>query len=343
MALHHASFFYEDNSPWFKSDETETVLEYRHSLCADHQKEWYEIDDPGNEDSYTLFVNTSDLLQWLSSTIETPVVMEFKRWMTNNKRWMSNFLTGNLPGIATVIMKKPPVNSLNLEFLQKLTEVVKDLEDRKFRGLILTSDLPKVFCAGLDITELYNPQKERLEKFWEAFQIFWKTLYITPLITIAAVNGHAPAGGCVFALSCDHTIMVKSKCFIGLNETLLGFAAPKWVQLMLINACGNRKAEYALKMSKLFTPEEALESNIVHELVDSPSQLLPKAEEAMDLWLKVPALGLQMTKLSLRKSFVDDLISYEKEDVDDVVKTFLQDETQKILENYLESLKAKKK
>ncbi|GIY19881.1 hypothetical protein CDAR_244551 [Caerostris darwini] len=95
MALHHASFFYDaelygityiidkDNSPWFKSDDIETVLEYRHSLCSDHQKEWYEIDDPGNEDPYALFVNTSGLLQWLSSTIETPVVMEFKTWMTN--------------------------------------------------------------------------------------------------------------------------------------------------------------------------------------------------------------------------------------------------------------------
>ncbi|GIY41800.1 enoyl-CoA delta isomerase 1, mitochondrial [Caerostris darwini] len=268
---------------------------------------------------------------------------EFQWSSYTTARTLVSVVENKQKGIATVIMKKPPVNSLNLEFLQKLTEVIKDLEDRKFRGLILTSDVPKVFCAGLDITELYNPSKERLEKFWEAFQIFWKTLYITPLITIAAVNGHAPAGGCVFALSCDHSIMVKSKCFIGLNETLLGFAAPKWVQLMLINACGRRKAEHALKMSKLFTPEEALESNIVHELVDSPSQLLPKAEEAMDLWLKVPALGLQMTKLSLRKSFVDDLISYEKEDVDNVVTTFLQDETQKILENYLKSLKAKKK
>ncbi|GIY71431.1 hypothetical protein CEXT_377251 [Caerostris extrusa] len=73
----------KDNSPWFKSEEIETILEYRHSLCADHQKQWYEIDGPGNEDPYTLFVNTSGLLQWLSSTIETLVVMEFKRWMTN--------------------------------------------------------------------------------------------------------------------------------------------------------------------------------------------------------------------------------------------------------------------
>ncbi|GIY66857.1 hypothetical protein CEXT_630471 [Caerostris extrusa] len=73
----------KDNSPWFKSVEIETVLEYRLSLCADRQKIMVKIDDPGNEDPYTLFVNTSGLLQWLSSTIETPVVMEFKGWMTN--------------------------------------------------------------------------------------------------------------------------------------------------------------------------------------------------------------------------------------------------------------------
>ncbi|GIY07616.1 hypothetical protein CEXT_770731 [Caerostris extrusa] len=69
MALHHASFLYDaeqycityimdkDSSPWFKSDDIEMVLEYQHSLCVDHQKEWYEIDNPGNEDPYTVFVN----------------------------------------------------------------------------------------------------------------------------------------------------------------------------------------------------------------------------------------------------------------------------------------------
>ncbi|GIY89439.1 hypothetical protein CEXT_46841 [Caerostris extrusa] len=94
MALRQASFLYDaeqhgitytmdkDGSPWFKADDIDAVLEYRQGLHADHQKEWYEIKDPRDRDRHTVFVNASGLSQWLSSTIETPVGVAFKRWMT---------------------------------------------------------------------------------------------------------------------------------------------------------------------------------------------------------------------------------------------------------------------
>ncbi|GIX66736.1 hypothetical protein CEXT_592021 [Caerostris extrusa] len=94
MALSHASFHYDakqhgitytmdkDGSPWFQAVDINAVLEYRHGLHADHQKEWYEIGDPSHEDPYTVFVYANGLSQWLSSTIETPVAVAFKRWMT---------------------------------------------------------------------------------------------------------------------------------------------------------------------------------------------------------------------------------------------------------------------
>ncbi|GFS41864.1 hypothetical protein TNIN_182341 [Trichonephila inaurata madagascariensis] len=146
----------------------------------------------------------------------------------NSVRHVVSVIEDEKKGTARVILQRPPVNALSSELLEKLTTAIKDLEERKFRGFILTSDSPKVFCSGLDINELYKPPEEKLKLYWKAFQNLWKTLYSTPLITIAAVNGHAPAGGCVLTLSCDHSIMVKSGGFIGLNETLLGLAAPKW-------------------------------------------------------------------------------------------------------------------
>ena len=53
-----------------------------------------------------------------------------------------------------------------------------------------------VFSAGLDITEMYQPDNERLAKFWEALQDLWISLYGTGMATAAAIDGHAPAGGC---------------------------------------------------------------------------------------------------------------------------------------------------
>ncbi|GIY41798.1 enoyl-CoA delta isomerase 1, mitochondrial [Caerostris darwini] len=134
-------------------------------------------------------------------------------------------------GFARVVMQSPPVNSVNLELLQRLNEVIKDLEEKKFRGLILTSGIPKIFSGGIDLKEIYNPSMERFEILLKAFLTCWKTLYITPLRTVVAVNGHAAGAGCMIVLSCDHSAMVKSKGSIGFPENRLGFAAPKWYEI----------------------------------------------------------------------------------------------------------------
>ncbi|XP_035225951.1 enoyl-CoA delta isomerase 1, mitochondrial-like isoform X1 [Stegodyphus dumicola] len=243
---------------------------------------------------------------------------------------------------ANVVMQRQPVNSLNLELLQQLTAAIKELEKKNYKGIILSSNSPTVFSAGLDITEMYKPNNERLRNFWISLQNMWKTLYLTPLVTIAAVNGHSPAGGCMLTLSCDHSIMVKTRATIGLNETMLGIVAPKWFRSIFINTLGFRRAEHALKLGAMFTAEQALALNIVNELVDSPSDLMSRAHDELDKWLKVPEAARQMTKISLRKPHVEELLSYEKEEVEEVVHFANLEETQKALGHYFESLKSKK-
>jgi len=240
-------------------------------------------------------------------------------------------------------MQRPPVNSLNTEFIQQMTSAIKSLEEKKFRGFVLSSSSPTVFSAGLDITEMYNPTEERLRLFWTSLQTMWKTLYLTPLVSIASINGHCPAGGCLLALSCDHSIMVKSRATIGLNETLLGIIAPKWFRRLYINTLNFQQAEHALKLGKLFTPEEALKLHMVNDLVDSPSELSEKSQSEMEKWLKVPDAARSLTKISMRQPYVEELISYEKKEVDEIVAFVFREETQKVLGAYVKSLKDKKK
>lgn len=245
--------------------------------------------------------------------------------------------------IACIVMQKPPVNSLNPELLQQLTVAIKTLEKTKFRGFILTSSTPDVFCAGLDLNELHKPKEERMRLLWTSLHAMWKTLYLTPLISIAAINGNCPAGGCIFPLSCDHTIMMKGRYTIGVSGALLGILIPKWVSTLYFNTLNFGPAEHALKLGKLFTPEEALELHIVNELADSPSDLIEKSESEMEKWLKIPDAARRLTKKSLRQMYVDDLESYEKELVEENLKFFFRDETQNILEAYVKKLKERKK
>jgi 3,2-trans-enoyl-CoA isomerase len=107
--------------------------------------------------------------------------------------------------------------------------------NEKVQAMILTSGLNSIFSAGLDLTELYSPDADRLPRFWESFQQVFLDLYGSRLATIAAMNGHALAAGCMLALSCDYRIM--SKGTIGLNESKLGIAAPPWLGKQVSGYC----------------------------------------------------------------------------------------------------------
>lgn len=73
--------------------------------------------------------------------------------------------------------------------------------EKSYRGMVIQSHNPAVFSAGLDLFEMYKPDRERLELFWRSLQSMWETLYSTRLATAAAVEGNAPAGGCLIAIS----------------------------------------------------------------------------------------------------------------------------------------------
>lgn len=110
-------------------------------------------------------------------------------------------------GIATVTMKRQPVNGLNIELLKTMTNVLTELQNNKARGMILTSvsifitfkerfnysivlckGCNTVFSAGLDILEMYKPDQKRAREFWMSLQEFWMTLYGTSFPTAAAIN-----------------------------------------------------------------------------------------------------------------------------------------------------------
>ena len=71
----------------------------------------------------------------------------------------------NETGIAIVSLNKPPVNSLGLEFMQDIISAIDSVE-KEAKGLILTSSNKSIFCAGLDLNEMYKPDETRLRDFW---------------------------------------------------------------------------------------------------------------------------------------------------------------------------------
>ena len=83
------------------------------------------------------------------------------------RKSMSSSVTieNNENGLAIVSLNKPPVNSLGLEFMQDIIAAI-DTVEKEAKGLILTSSNKSIFCAGLDLKEMYKPDEKRLREFW---------------------------------------------------------------------------------------------------------------------------------------------------------------------------------
>lgn len=156
--------------------------------------------------------------------------------------------------IAIVTLQKEPVNSMSLSLWEALKKEVDNLNaDSSCRCIMFQSGLKKnVFTAGLDLKELYAPatSEERLKKFWRTLSETLIAVYSSKKLTVAAIAGACPAGGCCLSLCCDYRVITRDGS-MGLNEVALGIPVPYfWIRLME-EVIGKRWTEKLLGTGKL--------------------------------------------------------------------------------------------
>ena len=247
--------------------------------------------------------------------------------------------------VATLTMEKPPVNSISSEMAKALTSSIASIEkDAGVQSLVIKSSSSKVFCAGLDITAMHRPpSRANLESFWYDIQQIYLSLYGSRLATVAAIEGHSPAGGCLLAMCCDWRIMNSDPSFkIGLNETQLGIAAPYWLGGLMVNTIGLRETEVALQLGKLYGSDEAKRVGLVDELAVQ-AEVLTRANAMAATYAKVPATARVASKMTIRQPFIDDLVKKRDQDIKWFCDFVLKEEVQISLTNYLANLGSKKK
>lgn len=282
------------------------------------------------------------------------IVRQIKKVPLSNlvRRCASTYQYVNLDhdenGYSVLTLNRGPVNSFSLEFNQEIVEAIDTVEKLPAsRGLVITSS-HKVFSAGLDLTELYNPtadrsREARLREFWSSFQEVNLRLYRSPLITMAAINGPAPAGGCALSLNCDYRVMVDgAKHVIGLNETQLGLTAPYWLCKLFVSVVGYRTAEKFLCLGTLVNPQEALKIGMIDEVV-SAEELMPTVVKEMQKWLTIPDVGRMKTKELLRMEYVKEFEKLRESDLEGFVAVVNNPLLQKTLGGYFKALQAKSK
>lgn len=204
-------------------------------------------------------------------------------------------------------MARPPVNALVPELCNRLRDAVQAAVDGGAHGLVLSSGA-SVFSAGLDVPYLMSLGEDRpaLMQAWEAFFGAARALAGARVPVVAAIKGHAPAGGCVLALCCDYRVMASGPYRIGLNETQVGLAAPEGVQRLLRRVVGPYRAERMLVSGEMVDAENALRIGLVDETVDIDS-VVQRSAVWLEHLLALPREAMLATRAMARADLVEAL------------------------------------
>jgi 3,2-trans-enoyl-CoA isomerase len=209
--------------------------------------------------------------------------------------------------VAEIRMDRPPANALNPELVGKLLAALEAVRMDGAHAIVLTGR-PGMFSGGLDVPELLPLDRRHIEDFWSQFFTLTRQLAASPVPVIAAVSGHAPAGGAVLALNCDWRIGVSGKYRIGLNEVQVGLPVPATVLVALEQAVGPRVARRVATRGELLSMDDAVAVGLLDELV-APDELLPTALSRARELLALPPVAMNTTRLATKSRLIEALAS----------------------------------
>jgi enoyl-CoA hydratase len=177
-------------------------------------------------------------------------------------------VTENRDDVTVLRIEHGRVGALDVELLDALTEAVT----ASGKALVLTGS-GSSFSAGVDLRRILDGGRSYTEALLAALSRTFRAVFDHPRPTVAAVNGHAIAGGCVLALTCDLRLMSGGR--IGLSELAVGVPFPTSALEIVRHALGPRAGRVLLGADTV-DRERALALGLVDELAE-PAELLPRA------------------------------------------------------------------
>lgn len=207
-----------------------------------------------------------------------------------------------LEGIACLRLAHGKVNALDVELLDALAEVFQAEARSAERALVLTGT-GATFSAGVDLTRLLSGGTEYAASLLAALDRAIEALFTLPKPVVAALNGHAIAGGCILAAACDSVLMGEGQARIGAPELAVGVPFPP-LPLAVLRA---RVAPHVLQRIALcaetFSATDALALGLIDQLVPA-GELDARAHEAARSLAAVPPESYALTKALLREPFL---------------------------------------
>lgn len=191
--------------------------------------------------------------------------------------------------VAAITLMRPPLNAFSLAFLDEIIAALRRASaDPDVRAVVLASDIPNMFCAGLDLDIILGSDEATVRAFLNRLYIeLWEVQRTLGKPSIAAIDGAARGGGMTLAISCDMIIAGEGASF-GYPE--INLALPPAIHFAhLHRIVGRYRAFDLLFTARTFGAQEALSLGLCSRVVSAGQALREAHAAARTIAEKSPA------------------------------------------------------
>jgi enoyl-CoA hydratase len=235
--------------------------------------------------------------------------------------------------VAVLRLRHHKGNALDLELLAALTEELGRVERDGSQALVLTGH-GSIFSAGVNLFRVLDGGEGYLRRFLPALSEALRLLFTYPKPVVAAVNGHAIAGGWALACACDYRVMADGYGKLGMPELQVGVPYPPLVLEVLRSATPATLLSQLVFGGRTFTGGEAFAAGLVEESA-SPEEVVDRAVARAATLGELPVAAFHAAKLQLRAPGLERAAAAAAAE-EEVLASWAAPETQTAIRRYLE-------
>ena len=208
-------------------------------------------------------------------------------------------------GIAVLTLMHGKANALDIEFCDALAARFVELRVTDAKAVVLTGQ-GKIFSAGVDLIRLSEGGADYVRKFLPALHKLYDAVFNHPKPVVAAINGHAIAGGCVLACCADRRIMANDGGRIGVTELLVGVPFPALAFEIMRHSTPPYFFNETILSGATFAADVAAHRGWLNEAV-VPALLMERAMAAAQSLAALSPAAFAQTKMQIRQPVTERL------------------------------------
>ena len=242
--------------------------------------------------------------------------------------------------IAILTFNHGPASALDLEFCRAIHQALVDVQASNAQALIITG-MGNVFSAGVDLNRMLQGRAEYIREFLPKFGQVIETLLFFPKPLVAAINGHAIAGGGLMACAADSRLMAQGAGRIGVPELRVGVAFPPLAMELMRSRLTPSAITDVLLSGKFCSPDDALQYGLVHKVVNSDElagAAFAKAQKLAEIQPELYAL----TKQQLNQPIREAIDAGQRHWWDQILEQWQSDKAMESLAAYIKMMFGKK-